>query len=136
MNTNTFIWLGTSPDNMVLQIPMPTTDNALFESVRLVDAARNADGVVVGQQIGRTVDKQSMGWSVIKPELWWEINRFVENNGMFFWCKYFNHNLGMWQTKRFYCGDPSCTPFMVDNDTGIPKYYKDAKFNVIAVGDA
>ena len=129
-----FIYIGVSSSKLNLKVPFPTSGKAAFETSRFVDSTRNANGVVVGQQVGRSIDKQNMAWAVMDCEIWWEINRYIERNGMFFYCKYFSHNFGEWRTRKFYCSDFKCTPALVDPSTGKPTYYKDCSFNVIDVG--
>ena len=134
-----FMYLGTGVSGTqltgnVLAIPFPSEGE--FETARAVNSARNADNVVVGQMVGRSVDKQSMKWSVLKRETWWRINRWLEANGMFFYCKYFAHNTGKWMIRRFYCGDPKCSPFKIDAATGVPALYRDCSLNVIDVGSS
>lgn len=130
-----FMQLGASPSDLSLSIPYPTQDKALFETSRFVDSARNANGVLVGQQVGRSIDKQSMSWAVMDAQLWWEINNWIEEHGMFFWCRYFSHNFGVWKLRKFYCSDFKAQPCMVDPATGVPAFYKDCSFNVIDVGE-
>lgn len=129
-----FIQLGTSPTPMLLTIPYPTKGKALFETSRFVDSQRNANGVVVGQQVGRSIDKQNMSWDKLSAEKWWEINRFFEENGMFQYCRYFSHNLGEWKIRLMYCSDFKCDPGVVDSSTGYPKEYTNCSFNVIDCG--
>lgn len=134
-----FIYLGTgvsgtSLTGSVLSIPFPSSGS--FETARAVNSARNANNVVVGQMVGRSVDKQSMTWSVLPVKKWWEINRWIEANGMFFYCKYFSHNVGKWMIRRFYCGDPKCSPMKIDPATGVPDVYLDCTLNVIDMGES
>lgn len=133
-----FIYLGTevSGNNLagsVLAIPFPSSGP--FETARAVNSARNAENVVIGQMVGRPVDKQSMSWNVLPVQKWWEINRWIEEHGMFFYCKYFAHNTGKWMIRRFYCGDPKCSPFKIDPATGVPQVYLDCSINVIDMGE-
>lgn len=133
-----FIYLGTevSGNNLtgsVLAIPFPSSGP--FETARAVNSARNAENVVIGQMVGRSVDKQSMSWNVLPVQKWWEINRWIEEHGMFFYCKYFAHNTGKWMIRRFYCGDPKCSPFKIDPATGVPQVYLDCSINVIDMGE-
>ena len=118
-----------------MAVPFPSYQSAPFETSRMVDAGRNIDGVVIGQQVGRSIDKQSMKWTVLPTEKWWEMNRFIEDNGLFFWCHYFSHGFGRWMDRKFYCGDFSCQPALVNPDTGIPEYYRDCSVNVIDTGE-
>lgn len=132
-----FMQIGTSPSNLTLQIPYPTIGKGIFQTSRMVDAGRNASGAVIGQMVGRSIDKQNMGWNVISCEKWWEINQFLEANGLFFYCRYFNHNLGEWKVRKFYAGDPQVEPRNLDPETQIPRdgVYYNATLNVIDCGE-
>lgn len=133
-----FIYFGTGVSGTELTgntIALPFPSSAPFETARAVNSARNANNVVVGQMVGRSVDKQSMSWSVLPVQTWWKINRWIEANGMFFYCKYFAHNTGRWMIRRFYCGDPKCNPFKINPTTGVPDVYLDCSLNVIDMGE-
>lgn len=130
-----FMYWGTTKGAADVAVPFPAVGGGLFTTSRNVDAGRNANGVVVGQMVGRSIDKQNMSWKVLPPEKWWEMNRFVEDNGMFFWCHYFSHGLGKWMDRKFYCGDFTANPYMVDANTGSPKWYLDCSVNVIDTGE-
>lgn len=127
-----FIYLGTSKGVKSLAIPFPSSGP--FETSRNVDSARNIRGEVVAQKVGRSIDKQSMTFNVLPCDKWWEINNWIEQNGMFFWCHYFAHNYGVWRDRKFYCGNLTCEPYMVDAETGIPKFYHNCTVNVIDMG--
>lgn len=133
-----FIYLGssaaTSRENYALALPYPTLGSAAFETSRFVDSARNANGELVGRQVGRSICKQSMGWAKLPCADWWALNRWVEQGHFTFYCHYFNFNLGQWETKLFYAGDLKCQPGLVDKATGAPAYISDASFNVIDCG--
>ena len=79
-----FIYLGATPQtdrsNYAIAAPYPTQGKAPFTTSRMVDSARNAQGTMVGRMVGRSVDKQELGWQTISPELWWEMNRWFEDN--------------------------------------------------------
>jgi len=130
-----FMYWGRSKGDQDMAVPFPSLGSAPFVTSRNVDAGRNVKGVVVGQQVGRSISKQSMTWKALPCEKWWEMNRWIEQNGMFFWCHYFDHNLGRWEDRRFYCGDFTCNPFAVEPDTGIPRFYLDCSVNVIDTGE-
>lgn len=132
-NDARFMYWGVTQGDLSLAVPFPSA--APFETARIVDSARNANGEVVGQMVGRSVDKQSMTFNILPCEKWWEMNRWIEQQGMFFWCHYFSHNFGEWKDRRFYCGDFACEPFKIDADTGIPAFYRNCKINVIDMGE-
>ena len=133
-----YIYLGASSDtsrtSYAIALPYPDLDKAAFETSRMVDSARNANGEVVGRQVGRSVHKQSLAWSVMPVEKWWEMNRWFEQGHFTFYCHYFNHNVGRWETRLFYLGDVKTNPFVVSTETGEPRFYRDASFNVIDCG--
>lgn len=133
-----FLYLGTSPDtdreHYSIAMPYPTVGRAVFETSRMVDSARNANGALVGRQVGRSVAKQNMAWDKIDCEKWWEFNRWIENNHFTFYCHYFDFNLGYWRTNLFYVGDIKCTPGPVSTETGLPVYLSSASVNVIDCG--
>ena len=62
-----YIYLGSSPatdrENYAIMVPYPDEGKAPFETSRMVDSARNANGEVVGRMVGRSVHKQSLAWS-------------------------------------------------------------------------
>ena len=130
-----YMQLGPTPSNMTLEIPYPDQGKAMFETSSFVDSGRNANGAIVGQQVGRSIDKQNMGWSVLDAETWWAMNNWIEKNGMFFYCRYFSHNFGEWRTRRFYCSDFKAEPGFLNPDTGKPEFYMNCSFNVIDVGE-
>lgn len=133
-----FLYLGDSPatsrTNYAISVPYPSVGGACFETSRMVDAARNANGEMVGRMVGRSVDKQSMSWARIPCETWWALHRWFEAGHFTFYCHYFNHNLGRWETRLFYLGDVKANPMRVNSATGAPAYYQDASFNVIDCG--
>lgn len=134
-----FLYLGATPEeaqdpDKARRVPFPSEGKATFETSRMVDSARNARGEMVGRQIGRSVHKQNMEWDVMPCETWWELNRWFDEGHFTFYCHYFNHNLGQWDTKLFYLGDVKTNPFLVDPKTGAPAFYRGASFNVIDCG--
>ena len=133
-----FIYLGSSAAtnraNYAVALPYPDLGGALVETSRMVDSARNANGEVVGRQVGRSVSKQSMAWNKLSCEKWWEFNRWIEQGHFTFYCCYFNFNLGQWETRLFYAGDFKVMPGPVDRTTGMPEYLSSASVNVIDCG--
>lgn len=130
----TFMYWGTGPDVQDFAVPYPSIENSNFETQRFVDSLRNANGELVTTEIGRPQDKQNMYWAVLDPQIWWEMNRFLVNNGMFFWCRYFDFNTGYWRTRQFYVGDITALPYMVDPETHLPKHMRECTMNVIDRG--
>lgn len=132
-----FLYLGESPDIGPghCGVRMPWPDKGPFSNVRMVDAARNALGEMVGRQVGRSLDKQELAWDTIKSRDWWKLNQWLDAGHFTFYCRYFSHVLGHWQVRRFYLGDISCTPDCVDPVTGEPAFYRDATLSLIDCGE-
>ena len=133
-----YLYLGASPDTdrerYSVAVPYPSMGGAAFETQRMVDSARNGNGELVGRMVGRSVHKQSLTWAKISCEKWWEMNRWFEDGHFTFYCHLFNHNLGRWETRLYYLGDVKTNPYLVDEATGEPAFYRDASFNVIDCG--
>lgn len=132
-----FMYLGTVSNTFDLVVPFPTSGT--FETSRKAQTGEASDGSIVAQMIGRSRDKQNMSWEVMDCNKWWEINNWLETNGMFFYCRYFNFNRGIWQTKRFYSESPTCEPYRPCGNTlsanyGMPEYLRNCTLTVIDMG--
>lgn len=133
-----FLYLGETPDTSrtcyAVKVPYPNRDNAAFETRRMVDAGRNLNGELVGRMVGRSLQKQSLAWARMPCHTWWEMHRWFEAGHFTFYCHFFNHSVGAWQTRLFYMGDVAATPARVNTATGTPAYYTNASFSVIDCG--
>ena len=132
-----FMYWGTTSNSLTLEVPFPTSET--FETSRNAAIQESADGSMVAQMIGRSRDKQTLSWIVMDCNKWWEINNWLEENGMFFYCKYFNFNRGIWQIKKFYCTSPSCEPYRPNSDSnsvdyGKPRFLQNCEISVVDMG--
>lgn len=132
-----FMYWGTTIEEQPLEVPYPTSGT--FESNKKVQAQESADGSMVLQIIGRTRDKQKLTWEIMDCEKWWEINNWIETNGVVFYCKYFNFNLGVWQIKKFYVENPNCIPYRpssnkLSNDYGKPRFLQNCELTITDMG--
>lgn len=121
-----FIYINDVP------FPYPDKDSGLQSVQTIVDSARNANGIMVGERIGRDMGKIELTWSVLTPETWSEMLKLFGN--FTFNLRYLDMVTNDWVTRTFYVGDRSAQPFMCDPETGRPKYYLNCKANVIDVG--
>lgn len=136
-----YIEIGTSVNddnslNNVLQLPVPIELPSSNEF--LADAYRNANGVMLIQQIGRTQYTTSIKWGHLPNKKWWEINRWFEKYGYVFYMKYFSHTDGKVKIQQFYRGNiekgiPSPNTETIDG-CAVPKTYSGCGFNIIDVG--
>ena len=93
-----YIEIGTSVNanntlNNVLKLPCPIELPSTNEF--LVDAGRNANAVMMIEQLGRTQYKTEISWKKLTNKKWWEINRWFNTFGYVFYMKYFSHTDGI-----------------------------------------
>jgi hypothetical protein len=132
-----FMYWGLTSSSLTLSVPYPTSGT--FETSRKAQTQESADGSIVAQVIGRSRDKQTLSWDVMDCTKWWEINQWLETNGMFFYCRYFNFNRGVWQTRKFYAESPSCEPYkpcsnQQSQSYGMPRFLTNCSLTVIDMG--
>lgn len=145
MSINTrdsYIEIGTSVNtdrslNNVLALPVPIelpTSNEF-----MTEAERNANGVMLIQQVGRTQYTMQIKWGRLPAAKWWEINRWFDLYGYVFYMKYFSHTDGKVKIQRFYRGNidkgiPSNTT-QVLNGYRVPTHYTGCGFSIIDMGE-
>ena len=145
MSINTresYIEIGTSLNadntlNNVLKLPVPTDLPSSNEF--MVDAGRNANGVMLIQQVGRTQYTTQIRWGRLPNKKWWEINRWFDTYGYSFYMQYFSHTEGKIKIHRFYRGNidkgtPSTTVEVIDGYK-VPTHYTGCGFSLIDIGD-
>ena len=135
-----FMYLGDSPTNTDIEVPMPFDGDSSGEFSSNFDwqMQQSADGSIVGQQLGRSKAAQEMTWERMDCQTWWTLNNWIETNGMSFYARFFNFNLGVWQTRRFYVQKVACKPYRpagVNSPIhGQPLYLKDCTLTVYDQG--
>lgn len=115
-------------------IPYPSDSSGLQNIATFVDSARTADGVVRGEIVGRNTSKVELTWSMLTPEEWSSILQEFKKS-FYFNFRYIDMESNDWVTRKFYVGDRSAQPFMIDPKTNRPAYYINCKANVIDVGE-
>ena len=116
----------------VVRLPYPYKDSGTMTRATMVDTARTQDGVVRGEVIG-SVSKVELTWKVLTPQKWSELLNFFEKH-FYFNCEYLDMVTNTYKTRKFYVGDRTAQPFIIDTNTGIPKYYLNCKANIVGVG--
>lgn len=99
----------------------------------VVNAGRNANGVTVGQRIGRDLYKiNQIVWPWLTAKEWSNISTLLSS---FFVMVTFPDPVTMRRiTVRMYCSDRSSEPYWVD-DNGDPTHYTNCKVNLIDTGE-
>ena len=116
--------------------PYPTPRRGLnFIVTTVVDAGRNANGVTVGQKVGRDQQKlDGLEWGYLPAETWAKI--LQEFDGKFYvTVTYPDMVTNRWTTRRMYPGDRTATPYFVNPDTLMPTGYINCKVNIIDCGE-
>lgn len=99
----------------------------------IVDSARNANGVVVGQKVGRDQQKvNNLQWGHLTAEVWSALLKDLEN--FFVTVRYPDMVNNTWTTRTMYCSDRSAEPLWIDDVTGLPTDYINCKVNLIDTG--
>lgn len=115
------------------EYPQPRRGLELIGST-IVDAARNANGVTVGQMVGRELQKiNNLEWGYLTAEQWSQILQEFEQ--FYVTVTYPDMVNNTWTTRKMYPGDRSATPFHMDESTGLPKDYINCKVNLIDCGE-
>lgn len=117
-----------------VEFPYPSHESGLQTTVTTVDSARMADGVLRAKKIGRDQSKVELTWSALTPAQWSTMLK-IFNDNFYFNIRYFDMVTNDWITRRFYVGDRSAQPFMVDKNTGRPRYWINCQANVIDTGE-
>lgn len=115
-----------------IEVPNPDTDSATNTIQTLVNSARNVEGIVTAQKIGRDQEKTEMKWNYLEKEEWEKLVRFWDSN-FFFLFTYYSRVYGTKIRRIFYIGDRSDRPAYINED-GTPGAYLDCSANVIDTG--
>ena len=105
------------------------------QTATIVDSARNANGVVVGQKVGRDQQKlNALQWAYMDAATWSALLKEFDN-GFFVTVTYPDMVNNTWTTRKMYPGDRSAKPFHLNEATGLPLDYIECKVNLIDVGE-
>lgn len=116
-------------------IAVPYPNQGLeFIDTTAVNSSRNANGVMVGQVVGRRQQKiNNLVWASLPAETWALILQQFDN--FYFMCTYPDMVYNRWTTRKMYPGDRSATPIHIDMETLLPDTYGPCKVNIIDVGE-
>jgi len=115
-----------------IMLPNPDTDSAKNTITTLVNAGRNALGIVTAQKIGRDQEKTELKWSYLEKEEWEPLLRFWDNN-FYFIFTYYSRVEGKKISRVFYVGDRTDQPYNVDA-FGVPTAYVQCAANLVDTG--
>lgn len=115
-------------------ILLPAPSRGLSEGwYQIVDSARNANGVVVAQKVGRRQLKlDSLTWPYLTASQWGAILKEIDK--FYGTLEYFDARTGGKRSLKVYWGDATAEPYWTDDD-GNPTAYVNCKCNIIDVGE-
>ena len=100
----------------------------------IVDSARNANAVVVGQVVGREQQKlDRLEWAYLTAEQWSSILKEFKN--FYVTVTYPDMVNNTWTTRKMYPGDRTAEPFHLDPVTQLPIDYINCTVNLIDCGE-
>ena len=100
----------------------------------IVNSARNANAVVVGQKVGRDQQKlNNLEWAYLTAEEWSSILK--EFGNFYVTVSYPDMVNNTWTSRKMYPGDRTAEPFHLDPVTQLPLDYINCKVNLIDVGE-
>lgn len=98
----------------------------------LVTTARNANGEVVGQKVGRDQNKlDTLVWPMLDAQTWSDMLK--EFDKFFVTVKFPDMVSNEWRTRKMYPSDRSAEPYEVD-ENGFPTKYINCKVNLVDCG--
>lgn len=117
-----------------LSCPYPRRGLTLMTAT-LVDAARNTNGVTVGQKIGRDQYKvDALEWPALTAAQWSAILKEFQR-GFYANVTFPDQVNNTWKTLKMYPGDRTAEPYWLDENTGLPRLYINCKVNIIDTGE-
>ena len=115
-----------------LEFPQPRRGLNL-QVATIVDSGRNANGVVVGQKVGRDQQKiNNLEWGCLTAEQWTAMLSVFDENFVVT-VTYPDMVTGAWTTRSMYPGNREATPLWLD-DSGLPSHYINCRVNLIDMG--
>ena len=113
---------------------LPTPKRGVKPTVTtIVNAGRNANGVVVGQRVGRDQYKiDGLEWPYLTAKEWSRILSLLES--FYVMVTFTDPVSNEKRTIKMYCGDRTAEPYMLDKN-GKPTHYINCKVNLIDTGE-
>ena len=114
-----------------VEVPPPKRGVSMVVTT-VVDAGRNANGVVVGQKVGRDQYKiDNLEWPWLTASEWSNILQLFNN--FFVTLTFYDPATNTKQSIQVYPGDRTAEPYWIDAN-GKPTHYRNCKVNIIDTG--
>jgi hypothetical protein len=103
-----------------------------MQTATMVNNARNANGVLVGQKVGRELQQMEIEWAHLTASVWSQILKRLSK--FYIRVRYPDMVSNVWNTRTMYPGNRSAEVFKIDRNTSKPVEYIHCKVNLIDVG--
>ncbi len=132
---DTYIRVRVRRSDSWIDLPTPAEEGVSYEIQTVVDDARNADGMMIGNPIGLDKIKLNIKYPPLTDdELHLIMSIFDRNQGgsFFVYVNFYDPRIQRRVTKYMYVGDRSFDPWIVpDVTTGIPNKWVNCQCNLI-----
>jgi len=113
-------------------IPYPKRDGLTVTCTTFVNSARNANGSVTGETIGREQYKLSLKWAWLDGETWASICTELAKFNLD--VEFFNPTTNSLLNIKMYPGDRTATPYFLSDDGLSVSIYSECSVNLIDMG--
>lgn len=114
--------------------PWPNKDSGLQTQITMVSEGRNANGVFIGQRVGRDQAKVELTWYRMSATAWAELLQIFEIHFVNP-VSYYDMAKGAIVTRNMYVSDRTAQPYKVDPETGMWLVAKNCKLSLIDTGE-
>lgn len=115
-----------------VKMPIPASGSLKQTTITVVDSARNANAVVIGQKIGRDQSKLEFVAPFLTASEWSNILSIFERSFINS-VTYYDQQKGTKITREMYVNDRTAEPYSID-ENGNVTVWKDCSFNLIDTG--
>lgn len=116
-----------------VRFPYPDRESGLQTQSTLVNGGRNAQGVFIGQRIGRDQSKVELTWTILDAAVWAELLQLFEESFVNE-VEYYDMTQGQVISRKMYVSDRTAQPFEIDPATGVWLRAKNCKLNLVDTG--
>ena len=115
-------------------LPEPAWNGYRSTVSTFVDAARNLEGVMIGDVLRADVAKVECSWLFLTAEQWASILSLFAGKPRFSASvTFFLQDTNSWVTKHMYVSDRTATAYMRNEETGAVRGYRDCRIALIQV---
>lgn len=129
-------WIKVLVGGVWRDLPVPAKEGAKYEVQTFVDAARDATGTMIGNEVGLDKIGITLEYPPMTDDEFAELLQvFDKDRGGQFkaYVNYYEPRQRRRVTKYMYVGNRSGEPRMVDPETGIPRLWANVKCDLVEI---